>query len=174
MAWARNITGVGTTVGLLWRACDDCRFSARGLYAAFMKTPGTSSRIHMIRRAHVGKLLRVQVGVRPEPCRWELRRRSRRVEALSNQITGAAARATRAITSATRIAIGSGLFKAMCMETWQRGGGASGKARSMGAIVKNYFKSLMALAAGLAATLAVMWLVIAILKFDLGAFLSGV
>jgi hypothetical protein len=43
----------------------------------------------------------------------------------------------------------------------------------MSAIVKNYFKSLMALAAGLAATLAVMWLVVAILKFDLSAFLSG-
>jgi hypothetical protein len=43
----------------------------------------------------------------------------------------------------------------------------------MGAIVKNYLKSLIALAAGLATTLAVMWLVIAILKFDLGTFLNG-
>jgi hypothetical protein len=43
----------------------------------------------------------------------------------------------------------------------------------MGAVLKNYLKSLIALAAGLAATLAVMWLVIAILRFDLGAFLNG-
>jgi hypothetical protein len=43
----------------------------------------------------------------------------------------------------------------------------------MGAIIKTYLKSLLALAAAAAATAAVMWVVIAILTFDLGAFLSG-
>jgi hypothetical protein len=43
----------------------------------------------------------------------------------------------------------------------------------MGAIIRNYLKSLLALAAAAAATVAVMWIVIAILKFDLGAFLNS-
>jgi hypothetical protein len=45
--------------------------------------------------------------------------------------------------------------------------------RSMSAIIKNYLKSLLALAAAAAATAVVMGIVIAILKFDLGAFLSS-
>jgi hypothetical protein len=43
----------------------------------------------------------------------------------------------------------------------------------MGAIIKDYLKSLIALAAAAGAVAAVMWIVIAILTFDLGAFLSG-
>ena len=43
----------------------------------------------------------------------------------------------------------------------------------MGAIIKDYLKSLIALAAAAAAVVAVMWIVIAILKFDLGAFLNS-
>jgi hypothetical protein len=43
----------------------------------------------------------------------------------------------------------------------------------MGAIIKDYLKSLIVVAAAAAVTVAVMSIVIAIFKFDLGALLSG-
>jgi hypothetical protein len=43
----------------------------------------------------------------------------------------------------------------------------------MGTIIKDYLKSLIALAAAVAVTVAVMSIVIAILKFDLVALLNG-
>jgi hypothetical protein len=43
----------------------------------------------------------------------------------------------------------------------------------MGAIIRDYLKSLLALAATAAAVTVIMWIVIAILKFDLAAFLSS-
>jgi hypothetical protein len=43
----------------------------------------------------------------------------------------------------------------------------------MGAIVKDYVRSLIAVAAAAAVVAAVMWVVIAILTFDLGAFLNS-
>jgi hypothetical protein len=49
----------------------------------------------------------------------------------------------------------------------------SGSRRSMGAIIRDYLKALVALAAAAAAVTVVMGIVIAILKFDLGAFLSS-
>jgi hypothetical protein len=43
----------------------------------------------------------------------------------------------------------------------------------MGAILKDYLKSSVALAAAAAVTVALMWIVIAILKFDVVALLNG-